>query len=239
MVADICHCGQVNFNTADETLNQMVPSSSLDAYSGYSHRLLMACHDISELATQLEVPGSIDFDGFVTKLKEIISSLGSPVIEPDCQPCSVNITVAQISRLLYVAQRIRYAAFVFLHAVVDRAAEVYQVDPEERQRVHDQMPYTKDEALCGCLEMLSEIPIGKHCEFAGLALALFLVGCEVNDDRRRYLILDKLFVIERSFGLGHIARAKDGLMMIWQREQDGHRFWWKTMEEIGWELILC
>lgn len=88
--------------------------------------------------------------------------------------------------------------------------------------------------------MLAEVPIAQHCEFAGLALAFFLAGCEVEDEHRKYLVLEKLFLIQRSFGLGHIASANEALMMIWQRDRGAKsQVWWNTMRDTGWELILC
>ena len=169
-----------------------------------------------------------------------ITSLGTSVIEPDIQYLAGGITISQISRLLYVAQRTRYAAFVFLHAVVEWAIEICRFGNAERDALRNNIPYTKSQAMDGCLEMIGEIQIAEHCEFAGLALAFFLAGCEVEDEHRKYLVLEKLFTIQRSFGLGHIARARDALMMIWQRGRDVKRkVWWKTVRENGCELILC
>lgn len=169
-----------------------------------------------------------------------IDSLGTSVIEPDLQYLPGSVTVSQISRLLYVAQRTRYAAFVFLHLVVERAIELCRFGSTERHTLQLMIPYTKSQALDGCLEMIAEIPIAEYCEFAGLALAFFLAGCGVEDEHRRYLVLEKLFVIQHSFGLGHIARAHDALMMIWQQGRGfKQRAWWKQMWEMGWELILC
>lgn len=156
------------------------------------------------------------------------------------QYLSGGITVSQISRLLYVAQRTRYAAFVFLHSVIERAVELCIFGDFERDFLLRNIPYTKSEALDLCLEMIANIPVAEHCEFAGLALAFFLAGCEVEDEQRRYLVLEKLFIIQYSFGLGHIAHVKDALMMIWHQGRGAERkVWWNTVDENGCGLIIC
>lgn len=166
--------------------------------------------------------------------------MGTSIIKPEVQCLSDGTSISQISRLLYVAQRTRYAAFVFLHSVVERAIELCKFGDAERDALRLQIPYTKSQALDGCLEMLAEVPIAQHCEFAGLALAFFLAGCEVEDEHRKYLVLEKLFLIQRSFGLGHIASANEALMMIWQRDRGAKaQVWWNMMRDTGWELILC
>lgn len=237
-------------------------NSSLDAYSGCAHHLLRACHDIAGLGYRLELKGGISYADFSDEMGKMrvplgsiyrsqlakptltfgnsISVLGTPIIEPDIQFCLGAITISQISRLLYVAQRTRYAAFVFLHSVTEYAVSTCGFSDSERDALRRQIPYTRVQALEGCLEMLAQTPVGDHCEFAGLALALFLAGCEVEEDDKRFLVLEKLFAIEHGFGLGHISRAKDALMMIWQQNRAAKRsMWWKTLRDIGWELIIC
>ncbi|CAG9951234.1 unnamed protein product [Clonostachys rosea f. rosea IK726] len=71
--------------------------------------------------------------------------------------CPDGTSISQISRLLYVAQRTRYAAFVFLHSVVERAIELCKFGDAERDALRLQIPYTKSQALDGCLEMLAEV----------------------------------------------------------------------------------
>ncbi|KAL4787420.1 fungal-specific transcription factor domain-containing protein [Aspergillus varians] len=238
MVADICHC-EKSTPSRDETDLDMIASSSLslNVYSGCAHHLLRACHNIARAIGRLESHNLMSFPEFYSQTEEIVLSLGTSIIDPGIQVCSGNMEVSQISRLLYVAQRTRYAAFVFLHALVDRAIETCRFTESESLDLRSQIPYTKAQALDGCLEMLAHVPIGEHCEFAGLALSLFLAGCEVREPHWKYLILEKLFTIERSFGLGHISRGREALMLIWQRGR--RKAWWNVMREEGLEIILC
>ncbi|CAG9983779.1 unnamed protein product [Clonostachys byssicola] len=241
MIADICHLDKATNGQENSGLDIMATSTfSLDVYSGCAHHLLKTCHDIARLASRLESQEAVTYTDFAEAEARIISSLGTSIIEPEVQCLSDGTTVSQISRLLYVAQRTRYAAFVFLHSVVERGIELCKFETAERDALRLQIPYTKSQALDGCLEMLAEVPIAQHCEFAGLALAFFLAGCEVEDEHRKYLVLEKLFLIQRSFGLGHIASANEALMMIWQRDRGAKpQVWWNTMRDTGWELILC
>ncbi|CAG9957082.1 unnamed protein product [Clonostachys rosea f. rosea IK726] len=241
MIADICHLEKATNCQENNGLDVMATSTfSLDVYSGCAHHLLKTCHDIARLASRLESQEAVTYTDFAEAEARIISSLGTSIIKPEVQCLSDGTSISQISRLLYVAQRTRYAAFVFLHSVVERAIELCKFGDAERDALRLQIPYTKSQALDGCLEMLAEVPIAQHCEFAGLALAFFLAGCEVEDEHRKYLVLEKLFLIQRSFGLGHIASANEALMMIWQRDRGAKaQVWWNMMRDTGWELILC
>ncbi|CAH0022391.1 unnamed protein product [Clonostachys rhizophaga] len=241
MIADICHLDKATNGQESNGLDVMATSTfSLDVYSGCAHHLLKTCHDIARLASRLESQEAVTYTDFAEAEARIISSLGTSIIEPEVQCLSDGTTVSQISRLLYVAQRTRYAAFVFLHSVVERGIDLCKFGDAEKDALRVRIPYTKSQALDGCLEMLAEVPIAQHCEFAGLALAFFLAGCEVEDEHRKYLVLENLFLIQRSFGLGHIASANEALMMIWQRDRGAEpQVWWNTMRDTGWELILC
>lgn len=157
--------------------------------------------------------------------------------------------MAQIGRLLFVAQRIRYAAFVFLHAMIEYAeSTLSDVSAADWRALVDNIPYTKSRAVDGCLDMLETLAVGAHCEFAALTLPLFVAGCETDDPRQRYFVLDRLSLLEKSVAIGNIARARDALMMIWQHPREdtthksntknGRQFWWKVLQEMGWELIL-
>ncbi|KAL1899570.1 lysine requiring protein [Sporothrix stenoceras] len=182
--------------------------------------------------------------------QDVVTSLGSSNIQMGEKPCPAGVTMAQIGRLLFVAQRIRYAAFVFLHAMIEFAENtLVDVAPHEWRSLVDSLPYTKTRAVDGCLDMLETLAVGAHCEFAALTLPLFIAGCETNDPRQRYFVLDRLFLLEKSVSIGNIARARDALMMIWQNPQESstatvsksmtdRQFWWKVLQEMGWELIL-
>jgi hypothetical protein len=231
---------------------------TLDPYSGCSHYILRACHSIAnlvgrlerrEIAERVELVEHVDAmyipnrplcpDSVVLTSLRSIGSLGSPVIQSDLTSLPKGVTVSQMSRLLFVAQRIRYAAFIFLHAALDRARTIWNLNDSVWVTVRRRIPYSKDEALHGALEMLADTPVGEHCEFAALTLPLFVAGCETSEAAKRYLILDRLHVMERRFGIGNISRAKDALMTIWQERSCGQsKSWWNILHEIGWELIL-
>ena len=157
----------------------------------------------------------------------------------DAQASPDGVSISQIGRILFVAQRIRYSAFVFLHSVLEYAQTQCNFSDPQWQEIKDRIPYTKMQAMDGCMEMLAEIPAGEHCEFAALTLPLFLTGCETEDREKRYLILDRLFLMETSFAIGNISRARDALMAIWRSQRESkNQFWWKVMQDMGWELLL-
>ncbi|ERS96175.1 hypothetical protein HMPREF1624_07711 [Sporothrix schenckii ATCC 58251] len=219
------------------------PSFFIDPYSGCSYYLLCACRSISELAGQVEKQSITSFSQFSAQVNTIVTTLGSSNIQLGEQPCPAGVTMAQIGRLLFVAQRIRYATFVFLHAMIEYAeSTLIDVEPAEWRALIDGLPYAKARAVDGCLDMLETLPVGAHCEFAALTLPLFIAGCETGDPRQRYFVLDRLFLLEKSVAIGNITRARDALVMIWQQTDStgktARRFWWKILQEMGWELIL-
>lgn len=168
-----------------------------------------------------------------------VTSLGSPNIDLDTEIYLKGLSISQLSRLLFVAQRIRYSAFVFLHTVLEYARTIYIFVDLAWNKLLSRLPYTKSQAMDGCFEMLAETPVGEFCEFAGLTLPLFLAGCEVSDKDTRYVVIERLYLIEQSFAIGNIARARDALMTIWQyKNGPRHKVWWKVLQDMGWDLIL-
>lgn len=145
---------------------------------------------------------------------------------------------------MFVAQRIRYAAFVFLHSVLDQArSNCTSLEDLEWESLKERIPYTKSESLARCLEKLDQVRLGDHCEYAALNLPLFLAGCESDDPAQKFLILDRLALLEGSVGIGSIGRVREALLLIWQHNstRDGGELktnWRTILYNQGWELIL-
>jgi hypothetical protein len=160
-----------------------------------------------------------------------------------------------------VASCFRYAAFIFLHSILDRLAQKEEqrhlrtVEPSQGfTALHALVFLTKSEALRQILALIeSSSPLDGNCEYSALAFPLFVTGCECQGRDQLVLILRSLHSLERNFGVQNTRRAQELLTRLsrspsWPPssskqpsnagESTPKQHWLDVLEEMDWDLIM-
>lgn len=159
-----------------------------------------------------------------------------------------GITPAILSRLEIGAHSFRYAAFIYLHSVLERLALQH---PQSLPTPNPStlVPITKLDAIQRCLSLVETTPLTNHCEYSAFAFPLFIAGCESEDVTQQIFVLQSLDKLEQNFGIGNVGRAKELLRRVWgwdinesnPKGTEGmvKRHWLDVLEDTGWDLIMA
>ena len=94
-------------------------------------------------------------------------------------------------------------------------------------------------ALSSCLSRVESVSfdLEHHCEYSALTFPLFIAGCESETAEQREVVMASLSVLEVSFGIGNVKRAKELLGVLWKGGVGKH--WLDVLEVLQWDLILA
>ncbi|KAJ9294270.1 transcriptional regulator family: Fungal Specific TF [Paecilomyces variotii] len=215
----------------------------LDTYLGYTEDLVAICARISNLSFLSSNPHALVLEiSAITNALETWTPTSRTYIMPK------GITPSILSRLELVALSFRYAAFIYLHSVLERTVSQHpHALPIPIQTTL--VPITKLDAIQRCLALIETAAIDDHCEYSAFAFPLFMAGCETEDAAQQAFVLQCLDQLEQNFGIGNVGRAKGLLRRVWGWEVQGdsheegtetvRRHWLDVLENAGWELIMA
>ncbi|KAL1846725.1 lysine requiring protein [Paecilomyces lecythidis] len=235
--------------TSREYNSVMVPygahsgARKLDNYLGYTEDLIAMCARISNIPFLNSDPHSLALDiSAISNALETWTPISRTYIMPK------GITPSILSRLELVAFSFRYAAFIYLHSVLERMASQHP-HALPSSDLTNLIPIAKSDAIQRCLALVESTPIDDHCEYSAFAFPLFMAGCESEDAAQQAFVLRSLNQLEQNFGIGNVGRAKELLRRVWGWDihEDNHeegtevvkRHWLDILEVTGWELIMA
>jgi hypothetical protein len=152
-----------------------------------------------------------------------------------------GVSVAALSRLEIVANSFRYAAFVYLHSMLEYISlKSSGIQSASLILPYSEISYTKLEAIDHVLRIVRGCLPLTHSEYSALCFPLFCAGCESESGDHRMFVLYCLDQLELNFGIGNTSRVKALIQHIWiSKIVDGvKKHWIEALEELGWELIL-
>ncbi|GAD94058.1 C6 transcription factor [Paecilomyces variotii No. 5] len=215
----------------------------LDTYLGYTEDLVAICARISNLSFL-----NSDSRALVLEISAISNALETWTPTSRTYIMPKGITPSILSRLELVAFSFRYAAFIYLHSVLERIASRHP-HALAVSDITNLTPIAKLDAIQRCLALIESAPMDDHCEYSAFAFPLFIAGCESEDAAQQAFVLRSLNQLEQNFGIGNVGRAKELLRRVWGWEirEDNHkggtetvkRNWLDLLEDTGWELIMA
>lgn len=135
-----------------------------------------------------------------------------------------------------VANCFRYAAFIFLHSILDRIATLPTtsfnshdtfLEDEDKDKdkdknttiwntFHLQISLSKSQALNEIMTLLHTYPPDDHSEYSALTFPLFIAGCECDGDEEQLSsIYAALKTLEVNFGIRNTIRAQELIRLYW------------------------
>ncbi|KAL4972812.1 fungal-specific transcription factor domain-containing protein [Aspergillus desertorum] len=236
----------------------IVKSDKLDIYIGYTEEIIKTCAWIADLPRLASDPVALGLEVItIDNILHTWTSTETTYIIPK------GITQATLSRLRLVAESFCDAAYIYLHSVLERIT-LSKVSSQSLPTLNSNREFerlistSKTTAIKSLLTRLKTHPIDNNCEFSALTFPLFIAGCETNSRENREFVWDMLSIVEVSFGIGNVKRAKEVLGIVWTscppaddgigdgeagigepRERIVKKHWADVLDELGWDLILA
>ncbi|KAH8698306.1 putative C6 transcription factor [Talaromyces proteolyticus] len=214
-------------------------SPKVDIYLGCNEQLVKICSRISDLRF---------FGHSTTALVQEVSEINEILVRWSWEKQDFiippGISEMTFERLRVVAHHFHYAAFIFLHSIIDIIAQPNLSDLEDphadfSSMVHSLVVFSKTEALQNLVSLLRTLPPDNHSEFSALTFPLFIAGCEYEERDQLALILDSLQTLELNFGILNTKRAQEFLVNLSRLRAKGNwKHWLHILEDVDWDLIL-
>lgn len=149
-----------------------------------------------------------------------------------------------LKRLSDVALAYERTNLAYLHLLMETLAQKCWSASHEHVRLvlaslRDTIPTSKEEAISGCLEAASRVPIGTP-EEAGLLPPLFIAACLTECPDQTWFTLERAEGIASTIGVGNMHRVTAVIRELWVRrvQLGGWRDWRSLITRSNWDLIV-